>query len=198
MPRVAVVTDRVGEHGLLLERFDRRIVNGRVERFAVEDGAQVLGIYPADKYRVSTEQVALALSGQCPARRVAARELMRLVLFAWLTGNGDLHAKNLSIIRTGREWRIAPAYDVPSSLPYGDDTSALTVAGRSHDLSRRAFLEFADAIDLPAAAATRAIDELLVATEPALAVFAEQAEPFTRPRNAQAVRQLANRRRLLA
>ena len=197
VPRFEVVTDRAGETGLLVERFDRPLRDGRVDRLAVEDGAQVLGVYPADKYRVTTEEVASALAGQCRARPVAAREVLRLVLFAWLTGNGDLHAKNLSIVQTHGEWRIAPAYDLTSSLPYGDDTMALALAGRTHDLSRRAFWEFADAIDLPAPAATRAIDELLTATEPALAVFEAQAEPFTRPRNAEAVGQLRHRRRLL-
>ncbi len=198
VPAFTVIADRRGERGLLLERFDRSTIDGVLVRSAVEDGGQVLGVYPADKYRVTTEQVVNGLADHCPARRVAARDLLRMVLFAWLTGNGDLHAKNLSMIWRGNEWRVAPVYDVPSSLPYGDDTMALTVAGRSRDLSRRAFLEFAEAVDLPAAAASRAIDEMLVATEPALALFREQVEPFTRPRNAQVVRQLVNRRRLLA
>jgi serine/threonine-protein kinase HipA len=123
--------------------------------------------------------------------------MMRMVLFAWLTGNGDLHAKNASIINIGGEWRIAPVYDVPSTLPYGDDTLALTLSGRDQDLSRKAFLQFGEAIDLPQAAATRAIDEMIVATKPVLQVFQENAEAFTRPRNADVRAQLERRRRLL-
>jgi serine/threonine-protein kinase HipA len=198
VPAFRVITDRTGERGLLIERFDRRVEDDRVERHAVEDGAQVLGIYPSDKYRVTTEQVAQALIAPCQARRVAARDLLRSLLFAWLTGNGDLHAKNASILQVDGEWRIAPLYDVPSTLPYGDDTMALTLSGRDHDLSRKAFLQFAEAIDLPAAAAVRAIDEMLAATEPVLQVFADQVEPFTRPRNAEALAQVKRRRRLLS
>lgn len=197
VPRFRLVKDRVGETGLLIERFDRDVVDGRAVRFAVEDGAQVLGLYPADKYRVSSEQVVRALCEVCAAPRVAARDLFRLVLFAWLTGNGDLHAKNASIIDRDGEWRVAPAYDLPCSLPYGDDTMALTLAGRDHDLSRKAFLEFADAIDLRAAAAEQAIGHMLAATEPVVNLFRAHAEPFTRPRNAQSLAQLINRRRLL-
>ena len=196
-PRFRLVADATGELGLLIERFDRDMADGRTVRFAVEDGAQVLGLYPADKYRVSSEQVVLALCGVCAAPRVAARDLFRLMLFAWLTGNGDLHAKNASIIERDGEWRVAPAYDLPCSLPYGDDTMALNLAGRDHDLSRKAFLEFADAIDLRAAAAEQVIDRMLAATEPAVDLFRSQAEPFTRPRNAQALAHLVNRRRLL-
>ncbi len=197
VPAFRIIVDRTGERGLLIERFDRRVIDGQLIRYAVEDGAQVLGIYPADKYRVTSEQVAWALIGVCQARRVAARDMMRMVLFAWLTGNGDLHAKNASIINIGGEWRIAPVYDVHSTLPYGDDTLALTLSGRDQDLSRTAFLQFAEAIDLPQAAATRAIDEMLVATKPVLQVFQENAEAFTRPRNADVRAQLERRRRLL-
>ena len=70
------------------------------------------------------------------------------------------------------------------------------MAGR-RDLSRKAFLEFADAIDLRAAAAEQVIDRMLAATEPVVDLFRAQTEPFTRPRNAQSLAQLTNRRRLL-
>ncbi|WP_326549788.1 HipA domain-containing protein [Micromonospora sp. NBC_01813] len=46
--------------------------------------------------------------------------------------NGDAHAKNFSV-RQGvdGEWRVSPAYDTPSSYPYGDTTMALSIGGRS-------------------------------------------------------------------
>ena len=62
-----------------------------------------MDIHPADKYRVTSEQVALALVERCQARQIAAREIMRLLLSAWLTGNGDLHAKIIPIINLGDE-----------------------------------------------------------------------------------------------
>jgi serine/threonine-protein kinase HipA len=198
VPRFRVIVDRVGEKGLLIERFDRREHATAVERLAVEDGAQVLDLNPADKYRVTTEEVVTALARTCAATRVAALTLLRMTLFAWLTGNGDLHAKNLSIIQHAGEWRVAPAYDLPSSLPYGDHTMALTIAGRQEGLSRRAFLEFADAIDLPVKTAQRTIDELLKATEPVLHLFREGSQEFTRAHRPASVRQLQYRRRILA
>lgn len=197
VPAFQVVTDGAGERGLLVARFDRRIIDGLTTCYAVEDAAQVMGIYPADKYRVTSEQIATALIERCQARQVVAREIMRSLLFAWLTGNGDLHAKNVSIINFGAEWRMAPAYDLPSSLPYGDETMALTLTGRTTDLSRKAFMEFADSISLPELAAKRAIDEMLIATEPALEVFTKNVEAFTGPRNEAARAQLEYRRRLL-
>lgn len=62
------------------------------------------------------------------------------------------------------EWRVAPAYDLPSTLPYRDHTMALPMLGRREGLSRRSLLEFADRIGLPRVAAERVIDEVFAAT----------------------------------
>ncbi|MFZ4511532.1 MAG: type II toxin-antitoxin system HipA family toxin [Candidatus Nanopelagicales bacterium] len=194
VPRFQVVHDLRGEPGLLVERFDRV----GTQRRAVEDAAQVMGLYPAQKYAVTMEQVSLALMAPCRARPVAARDLFRMVVFAWLTGNGDLHAKNLAILDVDGEWRISPVYDVPSSLPYGDTTSALTVAGRDHDLSRRSLLDFADALSLTAKAAVVVLDHLLEATQEVIAVWSDAEIEFTRPRNHEVLRHLRARRRALA
>ena len=196
-PRHHLITDRAGDNALVIERFDRLGAYQYPTRYAVEDATQVLGLYPADKYRVTSEQVTHALIDLCQAPVVAARDAFRMFVFAWLTGNGDMHAKNISVIQREGEWRIAPIYDVPSTLPYGDDSMALTIAGRDRDLSRKAFLEFAQDLNLPAAAAESMIESMLTATEPVVQLFAERREPFTHPRNADALSALQYRRRLL-
>lgn len=63
------------------------------------------------------------------------------------------------------EWRVSPAYDLPSTLPYLDLDSrmALPMLGES-DLSRRRLLGFASAIGLPERSARRVLDDLLDAT----------------------------------
>lgn len=162
-----VVTDREGRPGLIVERFDRRQVADEVVAHATEDGCQVSNRYPADKYALSTEAVINALADQCAARAVAARSMFRQLVFAVMTGNGDLHAKNLSIVHTGAEWRVSPAYDLPSSYPYGDTTLALSIGGsREAQVSRRRLLELASEIGLPIAAAEQALDDLIRRVEP--------------------------------
>lgn len=197
-PRHHLITDRAGDNSLVIERFDRRGAYQHPTRFAVEDATQVLGLYPADKYRVTSERVTHALIELCQAPVVAARDAFRMFVFAWLTGNGDMHAKNISVIQREGEWRIAPIYDVPSTLPYGDDSMALSIAGRDRDLSRKALLEFAQEIELPAPAAESLIESMLTATEPVIQLFAERTEPFTHPRNAESLASLRYRRRLLS
>lgn len=161
--RAEVVLDADGRPGLLVTRFDRVVTaGGEVRAVACEDACQVLGRWPADKYLVSTEEMVNAMAERCDARRVAALRCFEQVCFAWLTGNGDLHAKNLSIVAPAEgEWRISPAYDVPSTLPYGDRTLALAIRGKTDGLSRNHLLAFAADIDLPERAARSALDALL-------------------------------------
>lgn len=157
--RHRVVRDLHDVPGLLVTRFDRVLgEDGALERLAMEDAAQVLDILPAAKYTVSSEEVTKALARRTAAPKVAARALYLQFLFAWLTGNGDLHAKNVSILRSveGR-WTVAPVYDVPCTAVYRDFSTALTIDGRTTRIRRRHWAAFADSIGLPQAAARSAM-----------------------------------------
>ncbi len=158
-----VVRDAAGASGLLLRRFDRaEDSSGRVVSLAQEDACQVIGRYPADKYRVTTEEVIKALAGVCQASSVAAFTLLKQAIFAYLTCNGDAHAKNFSVRRLpAGEWRVTPAYDLSSSHPYGDTTMALSINGRNReDFDRSDILALGGAVGLRPRAVERAVDEL--------------------------------------
>lgn len=154
-----VVRDADGAAGLLVQRFDRQ----GERRLAQEDGCQVAGRYPADKYRLTSEEMVLALSSVCGAPIVAARDLLQQLVFAYLSCNGDAHAKNFSVLRgTTGEWTVAPAYDLPSSHPYGDTSMALSVGGKlREDIGRADFIGLAEAGGVRARAAARVIDQLV-------------------------------------
>jgi serine/threonine-protein kinase HipA len=155
-----LVTDRDGKKGLLVRRFDRT-ADGRF--LAVEDGCQVLNRYPAAKYTLSTEDVCRALAAITDAPIVTARELLRWVTFAYLTCDGDLHAKNLAVgERPDGSWQVTPVYDVPSSYPYGDYTMALSInAKRREDITRRDVVALGAALGVPQRAVTKAVDDIL-------------------------------------
>lgn len=110
----------------------------------MEDAAQLLGIVPGDKYRVSAEDVCQAVMDAVQAPPIAAQNLYVQFLFAWLTGNGDLHAKNVSVLQgpDGR-WKISPIYDIPCTLVYGDKTLALSISGKTQGLKKTHWDEFA-------------------------------------------------------
>ena len=76
-----------------------------------------------------------------------------------LSANGDAHAKNFSVLQQpDGEWRVAPAYDVPTSQPYGDSTLA---AGECHAPGpRRVVLRRAQsAVDVAAVAHSDDLDD---------------------------------------
>ncbi|UZX05032.1 type II toxin-antitoxin system HipA family toxin [Arthrobacter sp. CDRTa11] len=175
LSRVRLIRDVAGRPGLLVERFDRVPAAGAapaargpdVQRLAVEDGAQVLRLYPADKYNVGYGQVAHALADHCSAPLPALRNLALQAAFAWLTGNGDLHAKNVSMVQHPEgEWTIAPVYDIPSTVVYGDKTLALTLGGKRTGISRRHFLGWATELGLTERAAAHVLTLALTASGP--------------------------------
>lgn len=174
LSRVRLIRDVAGRPGLLVERFDRVPVPGggpeEVRRLAVEDGAQVLKLYPADKYNVGYGQVCHALADYCSAPLPALRNLAIQAAFAWLSGNGDLHAKNVSMVQQPHgEWTIAPVYDIPSTVVYGDKTLALTIDGKRTGISRRHFLGWAMELGLTERAATQIVEIALKAAGPLIA-----------------------------
>lgn len=153
----ALVRDASGIQGLLVSRFDRISLGGVWHRLAFEDATQVLGLEPSAKYDVDAVAVVEALAGVVGAPMVAVRNLYLQFLFAWLTGNSDLHGKNLGVLRDcdGR-WGVAPMYDIPCTLIYGDDSMALPICGRVEGLRARHWSEFAVEIGLSAKAAASA------------------------------------------
>ncbi|RAM37440.1 type II toxin-antitoxin system HipA family toxin [Arthrobacter globiformis] len=181
LSRVQLMRDVAGRPGLLVERFDRVPLEvgtaagapggpDAVQRLAVEDGAQVLKLYPADKYNVGFGTVCHALADYCAAPLPALRNLAIQAAFALLSGNGDLHAKNVSMVQQPHgEWSIAPVYDIPSTVVYGDKTLALTLGGKRSGISRKHFLAWATGLGLSERTSVQAVDLALKAAGPLLA-----------------------------
>ncbi|WLQ07878.1 type II toxin-antitoxin system HipA family toxin [Arthrobacter oryzae] len=212
LSKVRLIRDVGGRPGLLVERFDRIPLaggaHGAVQRLAVEDGAQVLGLYPADKYNVGYGQVCHALAEYCSAPLPALRNLAIQAAFAWLSGNGDLHAKNVSMVQQpSGEWSIAPVYDIPSTVVYGDKTLALTLGGKRTGISRKHFLGWATGLGLAERAAVQVLELGLKASGPLVADLEsgtafvstndDGASPFSATVTRSWLKELKHRRRLL-
>ncbi|TQL48829.1 serine/threonine-protein kinase HipA [Homoserinimonas aerilata] len=184
-----MVSDADGTPGLLVTRFDR----GPAGPLAVEDACQAADLWPADKYNLTMEEAAHTLMRLTSAPLVAARDILRQLVFAWLTGNGDLHAKNLSALSSPEGDRsISPAYDLPSTLFYGDTTLALTVGGRD-TLSAARLRSFAEYLRLPARMTELAVSGLLTRTANLPDELRAAGLPFDRRTIDKAARQLAAR-----
>ncbi len=161
---VRLVRDRDGRKGLLVRRFDRLQdpQTGTLTRVHQEDACQFLDRYPADKYRLSLAAIASGIAELAGAPLVELLRLLQLTAFSYLIGNGDLHARNISLWiepQTGRV-ELSPAYDLLSTLPYGDRRLALKLDDRDDNLKRDHLLRFGERHGLRPAAVGGMLDEL--------------------------------------
>lgn len=122
-PPVEIVTDADGTHALAVSRFDRTAIDGKLIRHAQEDASQVLGLRPGQKYDPDARTVIRALAERCDAPKVAARDLFHQLVYSYVIGNNDVHAKNVSIRRAAgtTTWSVSPVYDVLHTWPYEAD-----------------------------------------------------------------------------
>lgn len=147
---------------LLVRRFDRSTGGGRIH---IEDFAQVFGVYPSRKYDgAAYHDIAATLSAAVtPA---AALEFVRRLALMAITGNGDMHLKNWSLIYRGdgNHPELAPLYDVLSTVPYlPTDALALSLgAERSFKaLAAPRWKAFANRARLPEPAVLNAVIDVV-------------------------------------
>jgi serine/threonine-protein kinase HipA len=160
-----------GTPAYIVARFDRT-PEGR--KLPLEDFCQLAEKPAKEKYDGSAELCARLVRRFATEPLVELLKLYRLMVFAWWTGNGDMHLKNFSLL--GGEdgiQRLAPAYDQLSTrLVIPEDDLALPVVGRKSRLSRASWLEYAAYCGLPERAAARVLAEVAGALDQASALVA--------------------------
>ncbi|MEO5607483.1 MAG: HipA domain-containing protein [Polaromonas sp.] len=122
---------RVPEAVYVIERYDRVLVAGNIVGLHQFDGCQLLGHGPDWKYERSGGLVSLPkLVEALRALRVRGSDLLqfqRWVMFNYLIGNADAHAKNVSLLVDDQGYRLAPFYDLLCVRAYGDEGLALFI-----------------------------------------------------------------------
>lgn len=131
LPVASVETITVsGRAVLVVSRYDRVVdPSGHVERIHQEDFCQATGKPPDKKYQEDggppLRIIARMLSAIDPDSLAA---LVGAVTLHVLVGNGDAHAKNYSLLHEpSGALRLAPLYDVMSTLFYDDDHLAMYI-----------------------------------------------------------------------
>jgi serine/threonine-protein kinase HipA len=161
-----LVADSERQSGLLVERFDRFVESSTkketrtLRELHQEDACQFLGYYPGDKYLISCSEIARGIQTLGSAPMVDILRFVQLISFSYLIGNGDLHAKNVSLQSLGTRIALTPAYDLLSSLPYGDRSMALDLDGRKDNFKRKGLLAFAARYAVRPAAITAMLAQL--------------------------------------
>jgi serine/threonine-protein kinase HipA len=159
--KAQIITDREGEAGLLVTRFDRVREGKAIRKLHQEDGCQILDIPPSKRYNVTLRQLAEGMMRYATSPTILVRELLQRTAFCYLIGNADFHAKNASLLWSGII-HISPAYDLLSTLPYPrlEKHMAMPIEGKDDNLRPREFIAFGGRYGVPQAA----IETMLINT----------------------------------
>lgn len=138
MPVPAVEIRRAGKTQYLLEsRYDREIIpNGLVKRIHQEDFCQALAVHPAYKYQADggpNLKDCFELLKRTTIPALSMTRLVELVVFNFLIGNMDAHAKNFSLLHYNPgQITLAPLYDALCTRVYDglSKKMAMKIGGR--------------------------------------------------------------------
>jgi serine/threonine-protein kinase HipA len=156
---------------LVVERFDIREGHNDTRMFALEDMCSVLDLPTSAKYDGTMERVMRAVRPLSTAPEDDMHTIVKRALFAWLIADGDMHLKNMALLKIAepgdsqfRSVRMAPLYDAVTTRVFPKlkhDRLALKLNGKDDNLRRADFRALATTAGLRAADADKAIDQVL-------------------------------------
>jgi serine/threonine-protein kinase HipA len=146
----------------IVKRFDRAADGGKIQS---ESMFQLLGA--TDKYKGSLEAVGKAIRAHAENVGLDTIEFFERVLFCFLTGNGDMHLKNWSLLIQDKKARLAPCYDLVCSKAYikNEEDSALTINAKKDKLKRSDFESLAADLKIDPKAAANSFAKMRAAQE---------------------------------
>jgi serine/threonine-protein kinase HipA len=136
LPTAAVELRRFGINALLIRRYDRIESSGTIRRLHQIDGCQLTGRMPDRKYEKDGgpgwAELLAAVDRWAAVPAKARLHLLDGLIFHFLVGNADAHAKNHAwLVGSGGRLQPAPLYDVlPTGFwPQLDDRLAMAIGG---------------------------------------------------------------------
>lgn len=132
----------LGESILLVKRFDREKVEGGYHRHRMVSALTVLDADDTGTDRSNWSYVVLADE----LKRWSSRpdpdrlELFRRMVFNALVSNLDDHPRNHALLSAGRDWRLAPAYDITPSPVHSVTRDLAMTCGSEGRVARRSNL----------------------------------------------------------
>jgi len=173
MPAASSTVMRFGDEvAFVVERYDRRVIDGRIVRIHQEDMCQAFGVAPARKYEneggPSVSRIVDLLRENSGAPKEDVQTFIDAIAYNWLVGGTDAHAKNYSIlIGAGGRVRLAPLYDLASVLPYDEFDPlklklAMKLGGkyRIRDISARSWEKLSEELRLDKEEVARRVCEM--------------------------------------
>jgi len=141
----------------LITRYDRQQdQQGNITRLHQEDFCQALGVMPDMKYEKEggpSLKMCFELIRNNSIKPVAdVRNLLHWVVFNYLIGNADAHAKNIALLFAKSGPMLAPFYDLMCTAVYDEltDKQAMKIGGEDKPnwIIARRWQQFAEDIDV--------------------------------------------------
>ncbi|CDZ78640.1 Serine/threonine-protein kinase HipA [Legionella massiliensis] len=178
---------------LLVKRYDRVKTEKGIQRLHQEDFCQAMGINSEMKYQreggpgISDCFQLVRASSSIPV--VDIKQLLQGVLFNLIIGNNDAHGKNFSFIYKGQQTRLAPFYDLISTVYYPNLATKMAMKmGNKYDfdgLFPRHIVQMAEEAMLSAALVRKEAQKLIskiqthIAESPFTATILQRAEKLS-------------------
>lgn len=158
------ISEHAGRRVFMIERFDRRLIDGKLKRYHFISALSVCGWFvnwPKDwSYPAFCEFIRKAGSIESEIKEDLC-ELFKRVAFNIAVNNDDDHPRNHGLIYQNKKWRLAPLYDVfPKPSSTGNFMLAMALGDRHREASKRNLISAIKYFELEKAQAEKIIDDI--------------------------------------
>jgi serine/threonine-protein kinase HipA len=126
------LTKAIGKDVLLIERFDRQLINDAYQRRLMHSALTLLQLDEMMARYASYEDLAEIIRRKFYEPKATLEELFKRLVFNILCGNNDDHARNHAGLWDGHEYTLSPAYDICPQNRVGREASqAMLISGNN-------------------------------------------------------------------
>lgn len=170
-----------GERYYVTERYDREVADGKPVRLHQEDFCQMLSVDPEVKYEEDGGPGITQCFEVLGHQHVTLPEIfafLDMLIYNFLIGNADAHAKNYSVVYRDGRATLAPLYDAVSTLVYPELSRefAMSVGGERDfaSIGREAFARQSTGMGVSPSLIRARIDSLTNKIVPAAQALSEE------------------------
>lgn len=171
-PLHGLVYNADGSLSYWMRRLDRPSLKSPTRlKLAMEDFAQLSGVPTVEKKNSSLEHVARIIEKYATFPAVEKEKLLRLVIFNFLTGNADMHLKNIALITQDNIVKLSPVYNLINTMlamgSKAQEEIGLSLNNKKRDLKSHDFIDcFAiQCLGIPPLRIKKILKQIIIATK---------------------------------